>query len=39
MKTNVTFISGNKSEHLFVNVGPYKIWESNAVKILVITEI
>ena len=30
-------ISGNKSEHLFVNVGPYKIWESNAVKILGIT--
>ena len=30
-------ISGNKSENLFVNVGPYKIWESNAVKILGIT--
>ena len=30
-------ISGNKSEHLFVNVGPYKIWESNSVKILGIT--
>ena len=30
-------ISDNKIEHLFVNVGPYKIWESNAVKILGIT--
>ena len=30
-------ISGNKSEYLFVNVGQYKIWESNAVKILGIT--
>ena len=30
-------ISGNKSEHVFVNVGPYKIWESNAVEILGIT--
>ena len=27
-------ISGNKNEHLFVNVGPHKIWESNVVKIL-----
>ena len=26
-------ISGNKSENLFVNVGPYRIWESNVVKI------
>ena len=30
-------ISGNKNEHLFINVGPYKIWESNAVKILGVT--
>ena len=30
-------ISGNNSEHLFVNVRPYKIWESNAVRILGIT--
>ena len=27
-------ISGNKHEHLFLNVGPYKIWESSVVKIL-----
>ena len=27
-------ISGNKSEHLFVNVGPHKIWENTVVKIL-----
>ena len=27
-------ISGNKNEHLFVNVGPHKISESNVVKIL-----
>ena len=27
-------ISGNKNEHLFVNVGSNKIWESNVVKIL-----
>ena len=27
-------ISGYKNEHLFVNVGPHRIWESNVVKIL-----
>ena len=27
-------IPGNKSEHLFVNVGPHKIWESSVEKIL-----
>ena len=38
MKLNVSkchfLISGNKSEHLFVNVGPHKIWESSVMKIL-----
>ena len=38
MKLNVSkchfLISVNKSEHLFENVGPHKIWESSVVKIL-----